>query len=109
LNSSERLSRSGRYNLKPKSAMLLLIADDAPLGAEWLDHPLKGGRVDHRECHLGGDMPGRRISPVSFPRKPESSAVPNTRANPAAVRSGYRSTLNFDSDIPRRVGWRGAG
>ena len=25
-----------------KEAMLLLIANDAPLGPEWLDHPLKG-------------------------------------------------------------------
>lgn len=39
----ERLSRSGRYNMKHlKEAMLLLIANDGPLGPEWLDHPLKG-------------------------------------------------------------------
>ena len=37
-----RLSRSGRYDLRRlKEAMLLLIANDAPLGPEWLDHPLK--------------------------------------------------------------------
>lgn len=53
----ERLSRSGRYNMGHlKEAMLLLIANDAPLGAEWLDHPLKGDWVDHRECHIGGDF-----------------------------------------------------
>lgn len=53
----ERLSRSGRYNMgQLKEAMLLLIANDAPLGAEWLDHPLKGDWVDHRECHIGGDF-----------------------------------------------------
>jgi len=29
-----------------KEAMLLLIANDAPLAAEWLDHSLKGeGRI----------------------------------------------------------------
>ena len=39
-----------------KEAMLLLIANDAPLGAEWLDHPLKGDWADHRECHIGGDF-----------------------------------------------------
>ena len=51
----ERLSRSGRYDLKRlKEAMLLLIAGDAPLGPEWLDHPLKGNWADHRECHIGG-------------------------------------------------------
>ncbi len=36
----ERLSRSGRYDMRRlKEAMLLLIANDAPLSAEWLDHP----------------------------------------------------------------------
>ena len=53
----ERLSRSGRYDLpRMKEAMLLLIADDAPLGAEWLDHALKGDWADHRECRIGGDF-----------------------------------------------------
>jgi mRNA interferase YafQ len=53
----EHLSRSGRYDLKRlKEAMLLLIGNDAPLGPEWLDHPLKGGWIDHRECHIGGDF-----------------------------------------------------
>jgi len=38
----------------------------APLGLEWLDHPLKrdwvkgdwvkADWVDHRECHIGGDF-----------------------------------------------------
>ena len=36
--------------------MLLLIANDGPLGAEWLDHPLKGNWEVHRECHIGGDF-----------------------------------------------------
>jgi mRNA interferase YafQ len=53
-----RLSRSGRYNMNHlKEAMLMLIANDAPLGAEWLDHSLKGDWADHRECHIGGDFP----------------------------------------------------
>ena len=39
-----------------KEAMLLLIANDAPLGPEWLDHALKGEWADHRECHIGGDF-----------------------------------------------------
>jgi mRNA interferase YafQ len=52
-----RLSHSGRYDLKRlKEAMLLLIANDAPLGPEWLDHPLKGDWGDQRECHIGGDF-----------------------------------------------------
>ncbi len=53
----ERLSRSGRYDLnRLKQAMLLLIANDAPLGPEWLDHPLKGEWSGYRECHIGGDF-----------------------------------------------------
>jgi mRNA interferase YafQ len=53
----DRLSRSGRFNMKLlKEAMLLLIANDGPLGSEWLDHPLKGSWQDHRECHIGGDF-----------------------------------------------------
>jgi mRNA interferase YafQ len=52
-----RLSHSGRYDLhRLKEAMLLLIANDAPLGPEWLDHPLKGDWADHRESHIGGDF-----------------------------------------------------
>lgn len=53
----ERLSRSGRYDMhRLKEAMLHLIANDAPLGPEWLDHPLKGEWAGHRECHIGGDF-----------------------------------------------------
>lgn len=53
----ERLSRSGRYDLgRLKEAMLLLIANDAPLGPEWLDHPLQGEWKGSRECHVGGDF-----------------------------------------------------
>jgi mRNA interferase YafQ len=53
----EKLSRSGRYDMRQlKEAMLLLIANDAPLGPEWLDHPLKGEWSDHRECHIGGNF-----------------------------------------------------
>ena len=53
----ERLSRSGRYDLgRLKEAMLSLIAADAPLGPEWLDHPLQGEWRGSRECHIGGDF-----------------------------------------------------
>jgi mRNA interferase YafQ len=53
----ERLSRTGRFNMhKLKAAMILLIANDAPLGPEWLDHPLAGNWAGHRECHIGGDF-----------------------------------------------------
>jgi mRNA interferase YafQ len=53
----ERLLRSGRFNMKLlKEIMLLLIANDAPLGPEWLDHALKGELADYRECHVGGDF-----------------------------------------------------
>lgn len=53
----ERLSRSGRFDMhRLKEVMLLLIANDAPLDPEWLDHPLKGEWQGHRECHIGGDF-----------------------------------------------------
>ncbi len=53
----QRLSYSGRYDMtRLKEAMVLLIANDAPLGPEWLDHALKGQWADHRECHIGGDF-----------------------------------------------------
>lgn len=53
----ERLSRTGRYDMGLlKEAMLLLIANDAPPGPEWKDHPLKGRWTGSRECHIGGDF-----------------------------------------------------
>jgi len=35
---------------------MLIIANDVPLGPEWLDHPLSGEWEGHRECHVGGDF-----------------------------------------------------
>jgi mRNA interferase YafQ len=53
----ERLARSGRYDLRRlREAMLLLIARDGRLEAQWRDHPLRGERADHRECHAGGGL-----------------------------------------------------
>ena len=37
----QRLSGSGRYDMRRlKQAMLLLIANDEPLGAEWRNRPI---------------------------------------------------------------------
>lgn len=53
----ERLSCSGRYDLKRlKDAMLLLIGNEAPLGSEWLDHLVRGEWVDNCESHISGDF-----------------------------------------------------
>jgi len=53
----ERLSRSGRYDLgRLKEVMLLLVANDSPLGPEYKDHPLKGDWTGYRECPVGGDF-----------------------------------------------------
>jgi len=53
----DRLSRSGRYDMNQlREAMIILIANEEPLGPEWLDHALKGEWSDHRECHIGGDF-----------------------------------------------------
>ncbi len=53
----ERLSGSGRYDMnRLKQVMLLLVGNDAPLGPQWKDHPLKGEWASYRECHVGGDF-----------------------------------------------------
>jgi mRNA interferase YafQ len=39
-----------------KEAIMLLIAADVPLGAEWRDHALVGDYLGFRECHIGGDF-----------------------------------------------------
>ncbi|MDG2961691.1 type II toxin-antitoxin system YafQ family toxin [Exercitatus varius] len=53
----ERLNRSGRYDMNAlKRVMLLLVANDEPLPAEYLDHPLTGDYTDFKECHIGGDF-----------------------------------------------------
>ena len=52
-----RLSHSGRHDMaRPKEAMLLLLANEGPLPAEWFDHELQGEWSDHRECHVKGDL-----------------------------------------------------
>jgi mRNA interferase YafQ len=53
----DRLSRSGRYDMRRlKDVMVLLIANNGPLPAEWLDHALKAQWSGYRECHVGGDF-----------------------------------------------------
>jgi mRNA interferase YafQ len=53
----ERLTHSGRYDMRRlKDAMMLLIANDAPLPPEYLDHELSGEWRGFRECHIGGDF-----------------------------------------------------
>jgi mRNA interferase YafQ len=53
----QRMTHSGRYDMNNlKQAMLLLIENEMPLPAQWLDHPLTGQWFNHRECHIGGDF-----------------------------------------------------
>ena len=53
----EQLSHSCRYDMnRLKAVMLLLIANEAPLGPERRDHALKGSWARYRECHVGGDF-----------------------------------------------------
>lgn len=53
----ERLTHSGRYDMNGlKEAMMLIVANDGPLPAQWLDHELAGDWAGHRECHIGGDF-----------------------------------------------------
>lgn len=52
----KRLKRSGRYPMQElKDVMQLLIENRAPLPPEYLDHPLKGGWIECRDCHIRGD------------------------------------------------------
>ncbi len=53
----EKLERSGKHDMNVvKEAMMLLIANDEPLPAEWRDHKLKGDLQEARECHVKGDL-----------------------------------------------------
>jgi addiction module RelE/StbE family toxin len=47
-----------RYNTAQlkEVMLLLLIANDDPLSAEWTDHALQRPWADHPECHVGGDF-----------------------------------------------------
>jgi mRNA interferase YafQ len=57
-NDWEKLSLTGRYDLRhlKEVLLLLLIANDNPLSAEYRDHALKGRWEGFRECHVGGDF-----------------------------------------------------
>ena len=53
----EALAHSGQHDMaRLKEAMNLLVANDAPLPPEWRDHDLEGEWIDHRECHVKGDL-----------------------------------------------------
>ena len=53
----DKLSHSGQHDMNVlKEAMLLLVANDAPLPPEWRDHKLNGKLEDMRECHIKGDL-----------------------------------------------------
>ena len=53
----QRLLHSGKQDMsRLKEPMLLLIQNDGPLPAEWLDHELDGEWADHRELHAKGDL-----------------------------------------------------
>ena len=41
-----------------KEVMQFLIENRGPLPPEFFDHPLKGERIDHRDCHVRGDAGG---------------------------------------------------
>jgi addiction module RelE/StbE family toxin len=69
-----RLTRSGRFNMAQlKQVMLLLVANEGPLPAEWRDHALTANWADHRECHVGGDFLLSTAFQVTA-RRPQSSS-----------------------------------
>ena len=57
LDDWEKISRSGRHDMRRiKEVMILLVANDTALPAEWKDHSLKGELQHLRECHIKGDL-----------------------------------------------------
>ena len=53
----DRLLKSGRYDMgRFKETMLLILANDGPLPAEYNDHQLTGKLAEFRECHVGGNF-----------------------------------------------------
>jgi mRNA interferase YafQ len=73
----ERLSHSGRYDMRRlKEVMLLLIANDNMLAPEWLDHALVGEWLGYRECHVGGDF----LLIYKLDLNPKSNAIVFVRA-----------------------------
>lgn len=53
----DRHNRAGRLDMvRLRDAMLLVIANERPLPAEWLDHPLTGRWEGYQELHIGGDF-----------------------------------------------------
>lgn len=53
----ERLTHSGRYDMRAlKATMALIVANEGDLPAGYRDHELTGDWADHRECHVGGDF-----------------------------------------------------
>ncbi len=56
LNAWQRLTHSGRHDMMRFKEAMLLLANDASLGPGWLDHALKAGWADYRECYSGGNF-----------------------------------------------------
>ena len=54
-----RREKSGRHSKRLEAVLrdvLELLIVDAPLPQKYLDHPLTGEWVDHRDCHLKPDL-----------------------------------------------------
>ena len=52
----ERLSHSGRYDMKRLKEVMMMLVEGKALGPEWKDHQLSGELGGYRECHIGGDF-----------------------------------------------------
>ena len=73
------------FRLELKEAMMLLIANDAPLGLEWLDHALQGDWADHRKCRQGGAV-GWQFPGTFCKEGLESAAQSVRRGRPSKLR-----------------------
>lgn len=64
----KKLARSGSHDLKELLAVIEMLASDKRLPEKYMDHPLHGECLDHRDCHIRPDWlliyrlePGRLI------------------------------------------------
>lgn len=66
-----RRERSGIHSKKLEELLqeaLDLLKVDAPLPAHYVDHPLTGEWIDHRDCHIRPDL-------VLIYRKPDDDSL----------------------------------
>src|SRR5260370_1261703 len=82
-----------------KEVMMLLVANDAPLGPEWKDHPLKRLRKgESNRSDLGGVLQTNNVHIVIAARGEVTKALAALRASPATARAKAKFVLATDGE-----------